>query len=186
MLRQEYTLQQSLQAMQVTSLHALGKLPHLVRSALGIILALLSLTTLSGQKRILPLEEESKMKLVTIVNTEEIYFKDVNHILDKFVGSWKGTGHGGYDIVMQTKVFRKVYNDFDEDYSDVLAFKLEISRDGKPVPSPIGKWFYVPGATWYSGSGLDLDDDQVLKDTYTLYLDFNSQRKDGYWGQLAS
>lgn len=144
---------------------------------------LLSAVFASAQKRVLPLEKEAQMLFVTMEDTDSIYFKDVNHILDKFEGSWKGTGVGGYDITMQLKTFKKVYKDEYASYSDLLGYKLEIWKEGKKLPTPLGDWQFIPGTSWYQGDGLDLDDDNKAdKDSYEFGLDFSAQRKEGYWG----
>ena len=58
--------------------------------------------TMNAQK-IIPLENKYSYKIIN--RNEEIYFKDVNNILDKYVGTWKGTyGNKKYEFSISKSV----------------------------------------------------------------------------------
>lgn len=73
-----------------------------------IFLSVLLLSVLSvNAQKIVPLENKYDYK--SINPKEEVYFKDINNILGKFVGIWKGTyGDKKYEfrIVKNTKTFK--------------------------------------------------------------------------------
>ncbi|WP_269223889.1 MULTISPECIES: DUF6705 family protein [Flavobacterium] len=72
---------------------------------------LLSILNINAQK-IVPLENEDDYKIIN--RNEQIYFKDVNNVLGKFVGTWKGTyGDKKYEfrIVKYTKTFKLIKYD---------------------------------------------------------------------------
>lgn len=149
-----------------------------------VSLLLVSFATSVAQEQTLPLEEEPQRQLVNFKGTKAIYFKDINHILDKFVGSWKGTSVRGYDITIQLKIFRKVYQPAYWSYADLLGFKLEISKDGKKETTPLNTHYLIPETEWYRGSGLALyvENDLTNKNGYRFYLDFNGLKQEGYHG----
>ncbi|WP_124019375.1 DUF6705 family protein [Flavobacterium sp. A45] len=67
--------------------------------------------TMNAQK-IVPLENKYGYKIIN--RNEEIYFKDVNNILGKFVGTWKGTyGNKKYEfrLLKTTRTFETMKYD---------------------------------------------------------------------------
>lgn len=169
--------------MQVRYARSSQLLYLLSRFLLGIVIIAWAILPLSAQSKTLPLEKEAEIEMSYEEETEGIYFKDIHHLLNKFEGTWKGTGVGGHEVTLQLKIFQKVYDDMGECYADVLGFKLEIRKDGAKLPPPLRPWQLIPGTEWYRGDGFDTDDDdKTLPDTYQFYLNFNDQRKHGYWG----
>lgn len=56
-----------------------------------IMITFLSLTALSCKAQIIPIEEDINYRTNEIEIPDGAYIKDVNNLLDKFIGTWTGT-----------------------------------------------------------------------------------------------
>ena len=82
-----------------------------MKKIIYISVLLLSILSTKAQKIVL-LENEYDYKITN--RNEDVYFKDVNNVLGKFVGTWKGTyGDKKYEfrIVKNTKTFKVMKSD---------------------------------------------------------------------------
>src|SRR5690606_1739518 len=79
-----------------------------------LLITLLILTALSCKAQIIPIEEDINYRINEIEIPDGAYIKDVNHLLDKFVGTWIGTfDNKSYEfgITKLTESFLGISND---------------------------------------------------------------------------
>ena len=82
--------------------------------------------TVNAQEIIVPIENLSS----TDVNADKYYFKDVNNVLDKYLGTWKyETATESLEVTF-TKI---VHNPYVDDYTDIISGQYVYIKNGVTI-----------------------------------------------------
>lgn len=101
-----------------------------------LIIAILLTALSSKAQQIIPLEEQRKYMDEEIEVDDGTYFKDINHLLDKYEGTWKGIySENGYTYEFRIK--KRVYNGVTRPLKiDELMMRYRITdNNGKEILS---------------------------------------------------
>jgi hypothetical protein len=92
-----------------------------------LIIALVTLSVLSCKSQIVPIEDVMYYKQNEIdLPDNTTYVKDVNHLLDKFAGTWIGT-YDNRDYELVITAFTKYDDYYDEISRDILKMRYKIT-----------------------------------------------------------
>lgn len=120
---------------------------------------------------------------------EKVYFQDMDHDLDKFLGDWVGSAYNGDSIFLRTSVAPQIWHDLYNCAMDLLMLDLRVFHQGKRYPSyeerdqeypeliP-GTWFFLDWVTE------DIMERNPYK--YQAWLDYTKRKKeDPYSGSVS-
>lgn len=119
---------------------------------------------------------------------EKVYFQDLDHDLDKFLGDWAGSAYNGDSIFLRTSVATQVWSDFYHCAMDRLMLDLRVFHQGKRYPSYEerdqeypeliqGAWFFSDMITEYEA--------RVNPNKYLVRLAYTKEKKeDPYSGSV--
>ncbi|RAJ13487.1 DUF6705 family protein [Olleya aquimaris] len=128
-----------------------------MKNTIYIITLLISAFTL-GQEVIVPLEQMPSYS-ITEKNSETYYFKDVNNVLDKFVGTWK------YDTAnesLEITFYKVLHETSSNNFIDMLDCNFIYIKNGvtifdtNTITDPEEKYF-ITGAYLRGLNKIDLD-----------------------------
>jgi hypothetical protein len=123
----------------------------------------------NAQQAIIPIENERNYNGALIDTSEGIYFKDVNNVLDKFVGTWKyDDGNGTVYEITFYKVLHYTDGDDVDSYDQLRAnFKLSLGgiEQFNTYTNP------CDDCIWYTSG---------------FYIKFNYNQAAGHWEQTPA
>ncbi|WP_417855950.1 DUF6705 family protein [Xanthomarina gelatinilytica] len=81
-----------------------------------LLITLLILTALSCKAQIIPIEEDINYRINEIEIPDGAYIKDVNNLLDKFIGAWTGTfDNKSYEFIVEEILYQSDIRDLSRD-----------------------------------------------------------------------
>src|SRR5699024_1565836 len=157
---------------------------------LGLILMVIFFNVVACQaQKIVPIED--LWSFVKTVSKEDkdptnIYFKDVNHVFDKYVGIWQGNYRRNSYRFEIKKLLGLTYEDVGLTY-DKLLIRYEIKDSSGEI---IKNTFGLPDNTWeiIKGMKFNRNDNTIYEASYigkdaacgdsgTIFLDINKDEK---------
>lgn len=121
--------------------------------------------------------------------SEKIYFQDLDHDLDKFVGDWGGLAYNGDSIFLRTSIATEVWSDFHKCTMDHLMLDLRVFHQGKPYPNYEKRYKRYEGLIQGAWFFLDWVTEEVRERNpykYQVWFDYiREKEEDLYYGSVS-